>query len=93
MPAFKAKVALARSRAIEHWLNWQSTRPNQITAWKAQLESDDSDVCGPGCMAPPWSAVDVKSLQAKFGQLALENNFFGRSAHQGGITERKTIQP
>ena len=49
--------------------------PNQITSWKAQLESGAADVFGAGggsSAAQP--AVDVKSLHAKIGELTLEND-------------------
>ncbi len=42
-PAFKAQVALAAIRG---------DRTNQITSWKAQLESGAADVFGPGGGAP-----------------------------------------
>ena len=47
--------------------------PNQITAWKAQLEGGAADVFGPGSGhgAPP-PVVDVKSLHAKIGELPLQ---------------------
>ena len=54
--------------------------PNQITSWKAQLESAAADVFGPGGgnrAAHP--AVDVKSLHAKIGELTLENDLYERS--------------
>jgi hypothetical protein len=39
-----------------------------------QLEGAASGVFGPGGMAPPVPAVDVKSLHAKIGELTLEND-------------------
>jgi hypothetical protein len=39
------------------------------------------------------SAVDLKTLHAKIGELTLENAFFRRCAHQGGTTERKPGSP
>src|SRR5262249_3279480 len=36
-------------------------------------------------------AVDVRSLHAKIGELTLENDFFRRRAHPGGIAERKVM--
>ncbi|VFU10929.1 transposase [Methylocella tundrae] len=35
--------------------------------------------------------VDLKALHAKIGELALENDFFGRRAHQGRHAERKAM--
>lgn len=49
--------------------------PNQITSWKAQLEGGVADVFGRGSSNPAaLPAIDVKSLHAKIGELALEND-------------------
>ena len=71
-PGFKAKVALAAikgDRTITQLAEHFDVHPNQITTWKAQLESAASGVFGPGGMAPVEPAVDVKSLHAKIGEL------------------------
>jgi hypothetical protein len=49
--------------------------PNQITAWKVQLEGGASGVFGSGSMSPTAPAIDLKSLHAKIGELTLENDF------------------
>ncbi|MCA6108005.1 IS3 family transposase [Bradyrhizobium cenepequi] len=94
-PAFKAKVALAAvrgDRTLAQLAEQFDVHPNQITAWKAQLEGGAAEVFGPGGgNAATLPAVDVKSLHAKIGELTLENGFFRRSAHQGGIAERKAM--
>jgi transposase len=74
---FKAKVALAAikgDRTITQLAEHFDVHPNQITTWKAQLEGAASGVFGPGGTAPAESAVDVKSLHAKIGELTLEND-------------------
>ncbi|WP_334395110.1 IS3 family transposase [Bradyrhizobium sp. AZCC 2289] len=94
-PAFKAKVALAAvkgDRTLAQLAEQFDVHPNQITSWKAQLEGGAADVFGPGHgNATRLPAIDVKSLHAKIGELTLENGFFRRSAHQGGIAERKAM--
>lgn len=75
--AFKAKVALAAIKG-EETLGQLATRfdvhPNQITLWKGQLLERAADVFdGNGPATEP--GPDIKSLHAKIGQLALENDF------------------
>ncbi|MGH8379219.1 MAG: IS3 family transposase [Gammaproteobacteria bacterium] len=93
-PAFKAKVAFAAikgDRTLAQLAEQFDVHPNQITSWKAQLESGAADVFGTGGHAVAQPAIDVKSLHAKIGQLTLENGFFRGRAHQGGVVERKAM--
>jgi transposase-like protein len=77
-PAFKAQVALAAikgDRTLAQLAEQFDVHPNQITAWKAQLESSAAHVFGPGGANGTASpAVDVKALHAKIGELTLEND-------------------
>src|SRR5262245_52598999 len=69
-PAFKAQVALAAikgDRTLAQLAERFDVHPNQITSWKAQLESGVADVFGPGVGTAAPLAVDVKSLHAKIG--------------------------
>ena len=64
--------------------------PNQITSWKAQLESGAADVFGPGGgNAAAQPAVDVKSLHAKIGELTLENDFLEGALNKAGLLSAK----
>ena len=85
-PAFKAKVALAAvkgDRTIAQLAEQFDVHPNQITQWKAQLESRAADVFGGAGAAPP--AIDVKSLHAKIGELTLENDFLEGALSKAGL--------
>ena len=84
-PAFKAKVALAAikgDRTLAQLAEQFDVHANQITAWKAQLESGAADVFGPGGGQAVVPAIDVKSLHAKIGELTLENDFL-----EGALTK------
>jgi len=49
--------------------------PNQITQWRSQLLDGAAGVFdGKAKAAAPAPVIDVKTLHAKFGELALEND-------------------
>lgn len=91
-PAFKAKVALAAikgDRTIAQLVEHFDVHPNQITAWKSQLESSAAEVFGLGGGTPTAPAVDVKSLHAKIGELTLENDFLEGALTKAGLLSAK----
>jgi transposase-like protein len=91
-PAFKAKVALAAvkgDRTIVQLAEHFDVHPNQIAAWRAQLEGGASGVFGAGGVAPAMPAVDVKSLHAKIGELTLENDFLEGALTKAGLLSAK----
>jgi|SRR5450432_3501970 len=91
-PAFKAKVALAAvkgDRTVAQLAEQFDVHPNQITAWKAQLEGGASEVFGSGSVTPAAPAVDVKSLHAKIGELTLENDFLEGALTKAGLLSAK----
>ena len=58
--------------------------PNQITSWKQQLENRSAELFGK-TSEPELSAVDIKTLHAKIGQLTLENDFLGGALTKAGL--------
>jgi transposase len=91
-PVFKAKVALAAikgDRTLAELAELFDVHPNQITTWKAQLESGAADVFGPGGGSAAAPAIDVKSLHAKIGELTLENDFLEGALTKAGLLSAK----
>lgn len=88
-PEFKAKVALAALRedktltalAAEH-----DVHANQIIEWKNALLSNASSVFG---AQPVFSEAQmdakVKALQAKIGQITMENDFLETALTKAGL--------
>ncbi len=88
-PAFKAKVALAAikgERTLAQLAEQFDVHPNQITAWKAQLEGSAVNVFGPGSGASQVApSTDVKALHAKIGELPLETDFLEGALSKAGL--------
>ena len=91
-PAFKAKVALAAikgDRTIAQLAEHFDVHPNQITAWKSQLEGSASEIFGSGGGTSAIPVIDVKSLHAKIGELTLENDFLEGALTKAGLLSAK----
>jgi transposase-like protein len=78
--------AIKGDRTLAQLAEQFDVHPNQITTWKAQLESGAADVFGPGGGAgAAQPAVDVKTLHAKIGELTLENDFLEGALSNAGL--------
>jgi transposase len=87
-PAFKAKVALAAvkgDRTIAQLAEHFDVHPNQITAWKSQLEGSASEIFGSGGGTLAIPAIDVKSLHAKIGELTSVHSAFTSAPSVSGV--------
>ena len=94
-PAFKAKVALAAikgDRTLAQLAEQFDVHPNQITSWKAQLEGGAAAMCSVPGAATDGAAGRRREVAARQDRRAdAGERFFGRSAQQGGIAERKAM--
>jgi transposase-like protein len=88
---FKAKVALAAIRGdktLSELAEQFDVHPHQITEWKKQLLERVGEIFdGPRRKDEPQ--VDVKAMQAKIGQLALENDFLEGALIKAGMLSAK----
>ena len=84
-PEFKARVALAALRedkTMAQLCQEFDLHANQITEWKRQLIEGAAQAFN-GASAQP--EVDLIPLQAKIGQLTLENDFLERALTKAGL--------
>lgn len=88
---FKAKVALAAikgEKTLAELAAQFDIHPNHITQWKSQLLDGAAGVFGGEAKAEP-AAADLKTLHAKIGALALENDFLEGALSKAGLLGAK----
>ena len=92
-PAFKAKVALAAikgEKTLADLAQQFDVHPNQITQWRSQLLDGAAGVFGSEAKTEAVApTIDVKTLHAKIGELALENDFLSGALSRAGLLSAK----
>ena len=85
--SYKAKVALAAvkgDKTLAELAKQFDVHPNPITDWKNRLLEGASGVFGEE-RASEQAKVDVTRMQAKIGELALENDFLETALIKAGV--------
>ena len=91
-PKFKAQVALAAMKdkeTLSQLAERFDVHANQITQWKKQLQKGAVDAFR-GKLRSAQGDTDIKDLQAKIGQLTMENDFLaGALGHMEGSSAKR----
>lgn len=95
--AFREKVALEAirgERTLAELAHQFEVHPNEIMEWKAQLLERAADVFGAPGAPVNEPSVDLRTPQAKIGQLALQIDFLSGALAKIGLpsaNEKRTL--
>ena len=81
-PDFKAKVALAAIKGDEtlsELARRYQVNANLIVKWKKLLLENSGEVFASGKGLAPDRESEIKSLQAKIGEITMENDFLSKA--------------
>jgi transposase len=81
-PDFKAKVALAAIKGDEtlsELARRYQINANLIVKWKKLLLENSAEVFASGKGLAPDRESEIKSLQAKIGEITMENDFLSKA--------------
>jgi transposase-like protein len=80
-PEFKSKVALVAikgDKTLSELSQQYGVNGNLIVKWKKQLMERSAEVFASGKGLAPDRESEIQSLQAKIGQLTMENDFLAK---------------
>jgi len=83
-----ALAALKGDKTLAELSQQFDVHPNQITEWKTRLAEGASGVFGED-KGEQQAKVDVTRMQAKIGELTLENDFLETALIKAGLLSAK----
>jgi transposase-like protein len=84
-----ALAAVKGDKTLAELAQQFDVHPNQITEWKSRLLEGAAGVFGEEKADQQGAQVDVTRMQAKIGELTLENDFLERALTKAGLLSAK----